>query len=263
MKRPFDFLSLPPGRSVTKPRATGLTMMIDMGQPPGYLHDYLRVNGDYIDVAKIFVGSARLYDEAIFLEKSEIYRQHGIDIFIGGQFLEYVFCRYGWTEVARFCSEARRLDITTIEVSDNCITLSDNDRRRLIRQAVDAGLNVHGEVGSKETNATTETLIAQSELALDAGCDVVLFEAAELVSNGVANKTMLDAIRCACPPEKIMIELPGPWIQDVDLNDVFNMMTSVINGFGPDANIGNVTPDQVLNLECLRCEIGIAGPTQL
>lgn len=263
MRRPFDFISLPSARSDVKPRRTGLTMMIDMGQPPASLRDYLRLSGHYIDVAKIFVGSARLYDEAVFREKSEIYGEHGIGMFIGGQFLEYVFHRHGWSAVPRFFAEAVRLGVAAVEVSDNCITLSDDDRRRLIQEAAGAGLEVHGEVGSKETKADPEELIAQARLSLEAGCDMVLFEAAELVSGGIAEEATLERIRSSFAPEQVMVELPGPWIKGVTLNDVFNMMVSVTRGFGADANIGNVTPDQVLNLEALRCEIGIVGPRPL
>src|SRR3546814_11387823 len=135
--------------------------LIDMGLAPAFLLDYLRVNGHYIDVAKIFVGSARLYDEAVFREKSEIYREHGIGMFLGGQFLEYVFHRYGWSAVPRYFAEAARLNVAAIEVSDNCIELSDEDRCRLIKEAIAAGLNVHGRVGSKETKADPDVLLGQ------------------------------------------------------------------------------------------------------
>src|SRR3546814_163147 len=114
MTKPFDFLKLPAARSDAKPRRTGQTMMIDMGLAPAFLRDYLRVNGHYIDVAKIFVGSARLYDEAVFREKSEIYREHGIGMFLGGQFLEYVFHRYGWSAVPRYFSEAARSNVAAL-----------------------------------------------------------------------------------------------------------------------------------------------------
>src|SRR3546814_16198991 len=66
-------------------------MMIDIGLAPAFLRDYLRVNGHYIDVAKIFVGSARLYDEAVFRENSEIYREHGIGMFWADSFLGMFF----------------------------------------------------------------------------------------------------------------------------------------------------------------------------
>ena len=57
-----------------------------------------------------------------------------------------------------------------------------------------------------------------------------------------------------------MIELPGPWIKGVTLNDVYEMMKTVLRVFGPDANIGNVSMSEVLELECSRTGIGTSGP---
>lgn len=262
-KMPFDYLTLPATRSTAKPRATGLTMMIDMGLPPAFLADHLRVTGPYVDLAKIFVGSARLYDEAVFREKAAIYADNGIKLFIGGQFVEYVVHAHGIPEVPRFMAEVRRLGVDAIEVSDNCVPLADDERRQLVRMGVDAGLEVHGEVGSKNEKADPADLVRQAKVCLDAGCDVVLFEAAELVAEGAVNEAAIECIRSTIEPEKIMIELPGPWIRHVTLNDVFEMKKYVIRTFGTDANIGNVTPDQVINLEALRCDIGIAGPGTL
>jgi len=257
---PFDFLPLPAARSTVKPRRTGQTMMIDMGLPPALVADHLRVVGPFVDVAKIFVGSARLYDEAVFREKAAIYAEHGVGLFIGGQFAEYAFFHTGLQAMPRFFAEVARLGVKAVEVSDNCVPLSDDERTALIRMGLDAGLEVHGEVGSKDAKVDLGDLIRQAELCLKAGCDMVLFEAAELVEAGAVDKAALARIAAALAPEHMMIELPGPWIKDVTLNDVYEMMKYVIATFGPDANLGNVAWDQVMNLETLRCGIGIAGP---
>ncbi|MGD1878210.1 MAG: phosphosulfolactate synthase [Kiloniellaceae bacterium] len=262
-RQPFDFLPLPAARSTEKPRRTGQTMMIDMGLAPALVGDHLRVVGPYVDIAKIFVGSARLYDETVFREKAEIYAAHDVALFIGGQFAEYTFYHSGLPAMPRFFQEVARLGVQAVEVSDNCITLSDDERGTLIRMGIDAGLEVHGEVGSKDSKADLDDLIRQAGLCLEAGCDMVLFEAAELVQAGAVDKAALARIGAALAPERMMIELPGPWIKDVTLNDVYEMMKYVVATFGPDANLGNVAWDQVMNLETLRCGIGIAGPAML
>ena len=260
MPQPFAFLPLPAARSIEKPRRSGQTMMIDMGLAPGLIDDHLRVVGPFVDIAKIFVGSIRLYDEAVFREKAAVYEQHRVDLFIGGQFAEYAFYHAGMEAMPRFFEEVARLGVKAVEVSDNCIPLSDTDRQTLIRMGLDAGLEVHGEVGSKDTKVDLDDLIRQANICLEAGCDMVLFEAAELVEAGAVDKAALTRIGDAMAPEQVMIELPGPWIKNVTLNDVYEMMKYVVASFGPDANLGNVAWDQVMNLETLRCGIGIAGP---
>lgn len=262
-ERPFSFIPAPGGRTTTKPRKTGVTMMIDMGLGPALLDDHLGVCGDYVDLAKIFVGSAKLYDEKTFARKAEVYARHGVDIFIGGQFLEYVITKHGYDAAPGFFDEVKRIGVKCIEVSDNCIEMSDEQRKHLVKQALDAGLEVHGEVGSKHDVADIDELIRQSDVCLEAGCDVVLFEAAELVSAGVANVQSISRIKAAVPAHQVMIELPGPWIAGVSLNHVFEMAKQTLKIFGPDANIGNVAWDQVINMECLRQGVGIAGPDYL
>ena len=261
--RPFSFIPAAAGRTTAKPRKTGVSMMIDMGLGPALIDDHLTVCGAYVDLAKIFVGSAMLYDEKTFAAKAEVYAKHDIDIFIGGQFLEYVITRQGYDAAAAFFDEVKRIGVTCIEVSDNCIEMSDDQRRLLVGRALDAGLEVHGEVGSKHHFADVDELIRQSQVCLEAGCDVVLFEAAELVSAGIANTDSIERIKAAVPAEQVMIELPGPWIEGVTLNNVFEMAKQTLKIFGPDANLGNVAWDQVINVECLRQGIGIAGPDYL
>jgi len=260
---PFSFIPAGPGRSKAKPRKTGVTMMIDMGLGPALIDDHLTVCGDYVDLAKIFVGSAMLYDEKTFAAKAEVYARHDVDIFIGGQFLEYVITKQGYDTAGAFFDEVKRIGVRCIEVSDNCIEMTDTQRRQLVAMALDAGLEVHGEVGSKDDIADIGELIRQSEVCLDAGCDVVLFEAAELISAGVTNVESIRAIKAAVPAEQVMIELPGPWIEGVTLNNIFEMAKQTLKIFGPDANLGNVAWDQVINVECLRQGIGIAGPDYL
>lgn len=235
-------------------------MVIDMGFGPEALRDQLRVVGPYVDLAKIAVGSARLYRRDLLIEKVGIYEDAGVHPFLGGQFTEYVVARHGLGRVPRFMEEARDLGFFAVEVSDNCIELTDDQRLELIKMGLDTGLHVHGEVGSKLDKADMGELVRQAELMLGAGCGIVLFEAAELVEAGVANEGSLSAIHASVPPESSMIELPGPWIKGVTHNHVYEMMQTVLEILGPDANIGNVSLSEVLELECSRTGIGTSGP---
>src|SRR5216684_5317849 len=70
-EKPFAFLPLPAGRSTAKPRRVGLTMMIDQGLPAHYAEDLIACAGEYIDLAKIKTGTARLYPERVLRAKLE------------------------------------------------------------------------------------------------------------------------------------------------------------------------------------------------
>jgi phosphosulfolactate synthase len=168
--RPFDFLPLPAARSTTKPRKRGLTMMIDQGLPTGYVADLAATAGDYIDLAKIKTGTARFYPEQLLRKKLDTYKANKILPFIGGQFHEYVLATQGASGTPRFYDEAKRIGFGAIEISDNVVTLTDEDRRDHIRAACDAGLMVFGEVGSKDRRTEPEDLIAQGGHLPLGGC---------------------------------------------------------------------------------------------
>jgi len=55
-----------------------------MGYGPETLRDQLGVLGPYIDLAKIAVGSARLYPRDLLIERAAIYDEFGISPFLGG-----------------------------------------------------------------------------------------------------------------------------------------------------------------------------------
>jgi phosphosulfolactate synthase len=258
--RAFDFITPPPQRSLTKPRTSGLTMVIDQGLGMSAQQDLLETAGDYMDFAKFKTGQARLYREAHLLKKIERYLANGVKPFIGGQFHEYVFAVYGASALPQFYAEARRVGFTTIEISDNTVPLTPTERRDQIRGAVDVGLEVFGEVGSKDNQTSAAELIDQAGHCFDAGASLVLVEAAELVSAGKPNQAMLDEITGHLDMKRVMIELPGPWIEDVRTCDIELLKKLLVRTLGPDVNVANVRHDTVIDFEATRVGLGTAGP---
>jgi len=258
--RAFDFIASPPERSLTKPRKRGLTMMIDQGLGMAFQRDLLETAADYVDFAKFKSGTSRLYKDAHLRRKVEQYIEHGVRPFIGGQFHEYVFATTGAASLPAFYAEAKRIGFATLEISDNVVPLSAMERRNQIRAAIDAGLEVFGEVGAKDGHSTAAELIDQAGDCFAAGATLVLVEAAELVSAGQPNRAMLDELTRHLDMTRVMIELPGPWIADVRTCDVELLKKLLVATFGPDVNVANVAPDTVLDFEATRMGLGVAGP---
>jgi phosphosulfolactate synthase len=257
---PFAFVELPRERSQKKPRRTGLTMMADFGLPLRYASDTVELAGAYIDLAKIAVGTSRLYDLAYLRRKLAMYQKNRIRPFIGGQFQEYVYATYGARKLPAFMAEARRVGFEVIEISDNCVPLSDAERYRQIKLAVDSGLAVFGEVGSKDMKNDAGLLVHQAEICFKAGSELVLVEAAELIANGKPKMKLINGIRRALDMSKVLIELPGPWISNVTLSAVEDMKKFLVAEFGPDVNMANVLPQDVIETEALRVGLGVVGP---
>ena len=260
MTPPFPFVELPAARSVKKPRTTGLTMMVDFGLPCGQVSDVLDMAGDYIDFGKIAVGTARLYDTPYLRRKLALYRLHEVRAFIGGQFMEYVYAVYGDAMLPRYLAEAKRVGFEVIEISDNCVPLSRTERMSQIRLARSHGLAVFGEVGSKDMKNDARKLVSQAEDCLEAGAELVLVEAAELIENGKPKMKLINGIRNGLDMAKVLIELPGPWISGVTLSAIEDMKKFLVAEFGPDVNMANVTPQDIMETEALRVGLGVVGP---
>ena len=257
---PFEFVPIEPRRSLSKPRTTGLTMVIDDGLPLPYMRGVLELAAPYIDLMKIKTGTARLYPRDKLVEKLALYEGFGIQPFLGGQFHEYVFATMGEAALPKFYAESRALGFRTIEISDNTVPLTPEQRRSQIKAAIASGLNVFGEVGSKDTLSNPALLIEQAEVCLAAGSSLVLVEAAELVEEGRVRKDSLDVIKRGIPADKVMIELPGPWISGVRSCDIEEMKKMLFAEFGPDVNIANVGVTTIYDTEAQRVGLGTGGP---
>jgi phosphosulfolactate synthase len=262
-KQPFQMVSLPSGRSTGKPRTTGLTMMLDFGLPVGRLEDLFGLIAPYVDLIKIAVGTSRIYRETYLASKLRLCEGYDVKPFIGGQFLEYVIATQGFEAADAYFEEAKRLGFEAIEVSDNCVPLTSDQRKRLIGDAVAAGLGVHGEVGSKDVEQAADELVAQARDCFEAGAEVVLVEAAEIVVGGDIKRDLIEAIRNELDVAKVLFELPGPWIAGTTLSDVYALKKFLIEEFGPDVNMANVQPDDVFETEALRCGLSVVGPKEI
>jgi len=257
-KHPFDFVELPADRSTSKPRANGLTMMIDWGLGLRQLEDLLEMSGDYVDLGKIAVGTPRLYDEGLLKRKFDLYESHQVRPFLGGMFIEHYYESNGMEAMDRFYAEAVRVGFKVIEVSDNLRPFSSNERRSLIQLALDHDLTVFGEVGAKWEANDAATLIAQAEECFDAGCELVLVEGAELVdAKGEPMRELLDALRQALDLDRVLFELPGPWISGCTMCAIHDMKKLFVSEFGANVNIANVMPDEVMETEVLRAGLSV------
>ena len=255
-QRPFAFFPMPPERTTAKPRMKGLTMVMDWGMPIRLQEDWMRLNAPYVDLMKIVVGTARLYDTTYLKKKLDLYKSCEIAPFLGGQFLEYVLHAQGIAAVGPYCDEAKRLGVHAIEVSDNLVTLTPEERQTVIRTAIDCGLEVYGEVGSKFTSSDGDLLITQAQHCLQAGARIVLIEGAELLRHGSPDLQLCRRLRTGLDIDRIMFELGGPWIPETTVWSTYALRLFLIQTFGPDVNLANIMPDLLLDTEATRVGLG-------
>lgn len=252
-QKAFENISFP--RRAAKPRQAGLTMLIDWGLGLGAQADCLDISGEYIDLAKVAVGISGLLSADLLQRKLELYEQHQVIAFPGGQFLEYA-AFHGQTE--DYLSATREAGYHWIEVSDNVLDITPEEKSKLICTAQEFDLQVIGEVGSKVKGTDAPALIADIQRCLDAGAWKVFVEAAELFGDDL-NEALIEEITSAISLEKLIFEVPGPWIPNIRRCDQHAMRSWLIRRFGPEVNLGNVFAEDILEVETMRCGIGVGA----
>jgi phosphosulfolactate synthase len=249
-----------PPRCSEKPRARGITMIAEWGLPPAAQADLLTVAAPYIDLAKIAVGIGALLPLDVLRHKLDVYTAAQITPFPGGQFLEYAV-QLG--RVDEYLAATAAAGYRCVEVSDNLLEISIPDKAALIRKAIEEyGLAVLGEVGKKEGGTAGHDLADDAAACLEAGASRVFLEAADFFAGDV-DATELERIVGRCGEDPLIFELPGPWIEGVTLSHVQIITRWLLERFGADVNIANVSTDGVLKLEALRTGLGVNAGSEL
>ena len=238
-----------------KPRRAGLTMVVDWGLGLGQQRDLTDTGSDYFDLAKIAVGLSRLYSKQLLTQKIDQYLSRDVEPFPGGQYLEYAEVHGLLERYLPACVEA---GYRWVEVSDNIAPVTIEWKARLIEEAVeDFGLKVLGEVGKKEGLDNPIPLVDNAKACMDSGSSILLLEAAELDDSDPETAADIDEIVKLVGLEKVMFELPGPWIAGVHAHDIHRLRRELLERYGTGVNIGNVGPDDLLALEADRRGLGV------
>jgi len=249
------FSNIPFKRRKIKPRELGLTVIIDRKFGVKAQEDFLGLVANFIDIAKIMVGVSALIKSQTLREKINIYHQHNVLAFPGGQFLEYVIAK---DKVREYFSDIIKAGFKLVEVSDNLIDISPDKKCDLIKMAIqEYGLKVLGETGSKKVSSDIQLLIKDIKECLNCGAWKVMFEAAELFENGKFKSKIINAISHEIDIKNIIFELPGPWIPKITVSDIYSLMSWLIENLGTEVNIANVDPDDILCLEAERTNLGV------
>jgi phosphosulfolactate synthase len=147
------------------------------------------------------------------------------------------------------------LGLEHIEVSDGTITI-EHERKLEMIETLAKEFTVLSEVGSKDNTRIMAPFrwVEQIERELAAGAWKVIAEARESGTVGIfrhdgeVRMGLIDEIAHAVSPDKILFEAPQK-----------DQQVWFIRRFGPDVNLGNISPEEVLSLETIR--VGLRSDT--
>jgi phosphosulfolactate synthase len=229
-------------------RNGGLTHVIDKGLGPRAWEDVLETSGEHISIVKLGWGTA--YVTPNLRRKLEILREK--PVVIGGTFFEVVYTRGRLDEYKTWLGE---LGLTHVEISDGTIEIPRERKLELIEDFA-RDFTVLSEVGSKdaEVNFAPYLWVQWIKEELEAGAWKVITEAREGGTAGIFR-----------PTGEMRTGLVDEIAHEIDVDDlVFEAPTKgsqawFVKQFGPEVNLGNIPPDEVIPLETLR--LGLRGDT--
>ncbi len=244
----FDVIFDPLGERSVKPRADGRTMVIDKGMGLGPTADLLQIASSYIDYWKLPFGTSALYPTDILREKIALIRRHGVRVYPGGTFLEIAILQ---DRLPAFIDRVADLGFDAAEVSDGTVPIAPAKRREAIHVARAAGLVVLTEVGRKDPEERLGALQIHRTIVEDlaAGAEQIIVEGRESgkgvgiydKEGEIAEEELLKVMRAAGDIHRLIWEAP-----------LKSQQQELIHRFGTNVSLGNVPPEEILALECLR-----------
>lgn len=248
MPTAFSAISLP--ERSAKPRENGKTMMIDWGLPVGFQNDVTAGARDYIDMAKIAATIPGVLPAEILHAKLAGYKDAGISTSPGGLFAEYAYLQ---CKIEPYLEEVASLGFSAVEISDNLLDWSFDEKQKTIRTAVDGfGLKVLGEVGRKDQVMNDDLILSDVELCLEAGSSIVFLEAYELFAGEKIRDEIIKKIADRFPADKIIYELPVVVLPGITREFKHKVTVWMVAEFGTEVNLANVEWDELWMTEIIR-----------
>lgn len=238
-----------------KPRATGLTMVIDKGLGRAAFCDLMELAAPFIDIYKLGFGTSALYPHKFLQQKVEEAKAWNLHIMPGGTLFE-IALRHSSLE--EYLKQVKSIGFNAVEISDGTFPLSPELRKRAIATAVDADLVVYSEFGKKAADfrAEQEDLLQTLEADLAAGASYVIVEARESGNVGVFDGRGKVEERYLRDIHQAAGKNAGRLIWEAPQKE---QQLALIKTLGTDVNLGNIAGGDVLAVETLRR--GLRGDT--
>jgi len=245
----FDGFLDVPARS-PKPRVHGLTHVIDKGLNLRDIEGLFDTAGEYVDVVKLGWGTS--YVTRNLEKKIALYRSFETPVVCGGTLFEAVVSRGKLDEYRTWLTENR---FSHVEVSDGTIDLPREQKLELIADLA-KDFVVMSEVGSKDSDVVYAPYqwVEWMKEELEAGAWKVITEGREGGTAGIYRRD-----------GEMRTGLIDEIVHEIDVGDiVFEAPTKssqawFVCNFGPEVNLGNIPPEEVIPLETLR--LGLRADT--
>ena len=242
------FLGVParPG----KPRQVGLTHVMDKGLNLRDIEGLFDTAGQFVDIVKFGWGTSYVTNN---LEKKiSLYRSFETPVVCGGTLFEAVYARERLEEFKAWLVENR---FSHVEISDGTLDIPRERKLELIAE-FSQDFTVLSEVGSKDSDVVYAPYqwVEWIKEELEAGAWKVITEGREggtagiFRSDGDMRTGLIDEIAHEISVDDVLFEAPTKSSQ-----------AWFVKQFGPNVNLGNIPPEEVIAVETLR--LGLRADT--
>jgi|TARA_B110000971_G_C19887892_1_gene443886 phosphosulfolactate synthase len=244
-----EILKQIPKRS-QRPREKGLTMMMDKGLSMREAENFLETSYNHTDIIKLGFGTSILTPNVA--DKIKLYKDNGMLVYAGGTLFEAFAIRDQLLDYKKYLN---KIGLNMLEISDGSMFM-DHELKCSYIQEFAKDFKVISEVGSKDSSVeiSSENWIKWMKNELEAGSWKVIAEAREGGNIGIFNcdggikSELIKEITQHISDSDILWEAPNK-----------NQQIWFIEQFGANVNLGNIAPNSVIPLECLR--LGLRGDT--
>jgi phosphosulfolactate synthase len=227
-----------------KPRHEGITYIIDKFQ--GFDSQNFEIISPFIDMVKIYGAYPLLISEEHLIKRIDFYHKNNVLVSTGSTLTEYAIRE---NTFEKFVEESKIAGFDIIEISENNIHLSLEEKKKIIKIMESHDLRHQWKIGKKDPRRqlTLDEIIKGINEALEINQEKIILEANLGFNVGIYDEkgdvkwNLLSAITSKISPNNIIFETPLEVQQAV-----------LIAEFGQRVNLGEVKLENVVSIESQR-----------
>lgn len=227
-----------------KPRHDGMTYIIDKFQ--GFDKENFETIADYIDIVKIYGAFPLLLKEESLIKRIDFYHSSNVLVSTGSTLTEFAIREKVFE---KFLESAKRIGFDLIEISENSISLSLEEKKKIIKLLDLYDMRGQWKIGKKDPRrqlSVDETVKKMNEI-LQISHEKIILEANLGYNVGIYDEkgdikwNLLSAITSKISPNSIIFEAPLEIQQAV-----------LVAEFGQRVNLGEIRLNNALSVESQR-----------
>ena len=228
-----------------KPRHEGITYIIDKFQ--GFDRENFEIISSFVDIVKIYGAYPLLISDNHLIKRINFYHDNNVLVSTGSTLTEYALRE---NVFKRFVEESKLAGFDVIEISENNIHLSLDEKKKITKIIESHDLRHQWKIGRKDPRRqlTVDETIKRANEALEINQREKIILEANLGYNvglydekGDVKWNLLSAITSKIPPNNIIFEAP------LDIQQAV-----LIAEFGQRVNLGEIKLENAASIESQR-----------